>query len=359
MLPQPLARLWLRNKRRVLSYQAGVARRRLRGVRTAFYHRLWEEAAATIGAALQERPNGLLQISTATQATFVSQSDLMLDSELTLRMMANKALTYELIAKQDVRLPAHVAFNLNSLDRAMTFLEGQTGPVVVKPADGTGGGRGVTTGVSTKAALISAARHAAGFNTRLLAEEQLSGSSFRLLYFDGEFLDAVRRDSPVVTGDGRSTVANLVKRENAARQSVDNVTALSPLLIDQEARNTLAAQSIDANHVPKKEEQVRVKLAVNENGSAQNHIVRRDVNPEIVEAGARLVRAFGIKFAGLDVTADDIAAPVSDPRVIFNEINVNPGIHHHYLVANPEQSADVASKLLENMFRTKQGTIDL
>ena len=359
MLPQPLARLWLRNKRRVLSYQAGMARRRLRGVRNTFYQNLWAEAAASIGATCQERPNGLLQISTVTTATFVSQSDLMLDSELTLRIMANKALTYELMAKQDIRLPRHIAFDLDSLDRAVAFLEEQSGPVVIKPADGTGGGRGVTTGVSTKAALMAAARHAAGFNTRLLAEEQLSGSSFRLLYFDGAFLDAVRRDSPTVTGNGRATIAKLVKQENATRQSIDDITALSPLLIDQEARNTLAAQSIDARHIPEEGEEVRVKLAVNENASAQNHIVRDDVNPEIVEAGARLVKAFGIKFAGLDVTADDIAASVSDPRVIFNEINVNPGIHHHYLVANPEQSADVASKLLESMFRTRQGTIDL
>jgi len=359
MLPQPLARLWLRNKRRVLSYQAGLARRKLRGVRTAFYQRLWMEAAASIGAEVQERPNGLLQISTAARATFVSHSDLMLDSELTLRVMANKALTYELMSKQDVRLPDHLAFGLSSMDQAAAFLERSPEPIVIKPADGTGGGRGVTTGISTRQALVSAARHAAGFNTQLLAEEQLSGASYRLLYIDGEFLDAVRRDSPTVIGDGRSPISKLVKQENAARQSRDHITALSPLLIDQEARNTLASQGINTNHVPSKDITVRVKLAVNENASAQNHIVRDVVNPEIIAAGARLVKVFGIKFAGLDVTADDIAAPVSDPRVIFNEINVNPGIHHHYLVANPEQSAQVAPKLLEHMCRTKQGTIDL
>lgn len=359
MLPQPLARLWLRNKRRVLSYQAGMARRRLRAVRSTFYQRLWEEAAASVGAKLQARPNGLLQISTETQATFVSQSDLMLDSELTLRMMANKALSYELMSKQDVRLPAHLAFDLGGMNAALSFLEQQTGPVVIKPADGTGGGRGVTTGITTKAALVSAARHAAGFNTRLLAEEQLTGASFRLLYIDGIFLDAVRRDSPIVTGDGESSVTALVKQENVARQSLDTITALSPLLIDQEARNTLAGEARDTAYTPKQGEAVRVKLAVNENAAAQNHIVRDQVHPEIIATGARLVKAFGIKFAGLDVTADDISVPVSNERVIFNEINVNPGIHHHYLVANPDQSAEVAPKLLEHMFRTKQGTIDL
>lgn len=359
MMPQPISRAWLRNKRRVLSFQAGMARRRLRGVRSEFYRNLWRDAAAAVGASVQERPNGLLQISSAGQATFVSQSDLMLDSELMLRMMANKALTYEFMTGHGVRLPAHLKFTLHTLDDAKAFLNTQTGPIVVKPADGTGGGRGVITGIETEAALVSAARHASGFNTTLLAEEQLTGASFRLLYINGEFLDAVRRDSPVVIGDGKSTISELVKRENKARESLGNITALSPLLLDQEARNTLAAQARDAKYVPSESENVQVKLAVNENGAAQNHVVREQVNVEIIETGAKLVRTFGVKFAGLDVTADDISVPVSNERVIFNEINVNPGIHHHYLVSNIDQKADVAPKLLAHMFSTKQGTIDL
>ena len=359
ILPQPINSLWLRNKRRVLSFQAGIARRRLRHVRSAFYDRLWRDAATQVDATVASRPNGLLQISSGSRATFVSQSDLMLDSDLMLRFMANKALTYEFMANKRIRLPRHAKFDLNSLDVATDFLRDQDGPIVIKPADGTGGGRGVTTGITTANALLSAARHAAGFNTRLLAEEQLTGASYRLLYIDGQFLDAVRRDSPIVIGDGQATVRELVKRENVARQSTDPIAALSPLLIDQEARNTLNAAGHSPNYVPSQGETVQVKLAVNENSAAQNHVVRDQVHPEIIETGADLVRAFGIRFAGLDVTADDISVSVSDERVIFNEINVNPGIHHHYLVSDLTRQADVAPKLLDHMFRTKQGTIEL
>ena len=328
-------------------------------MRSTFYDRLWRDAAEAVGAKTESRPNGLLQISTSSQATFVSQSDLMLDSDLMLRFMANKALSYEFMARKGIRLPKHVKFNLSSKQTATDFLRGQDGPIVIKPADGTGGGRGVTTGILTQPALVSAARHAAGFNATLLAEEQLTGASFRLLFIDGEFLDAVRRDSPIVIGDGQASVQQLVSRENTARESVETITALSPLLIDQEARNTLAASGKSPRFIPTKNETVQVKLAVNENSAAQNHVVRDQVHPDIIKTGAELVKAFGIKFAGLDVTADDISAPVSDERVIFNEINVNPGIHHHYLVAEPAQCADVAPKLLDYMFRSKQGTIEL
>lgn len=356
---QPATRVWLRNKRRLLDAQAGLARRRFRTVRNSFYKALWAEAAETIGATAERRANGLVQISRGNRATFVDHSDLMLDSQVTLRLMANKAMTFEFMARADVRTPAFVNFTLATLSKAEAFLSSQNGPIVIKPADGTGGGRGVTTGVTTEHALQVAARHAAGFNQALMAEEQLTGDNYRVLYLDGEFIDAVRRDSPTVTGDGSASVSALVKAENERRLAMDPITALSPLILDQESRNTLAAEGRNSGYVPQAGEVVRVKLAVNENAAAQNHVVRDQVHPEIIEAGARLAKAFGVRFAGLDVTADDISVPLKEGGVIFNEINVNPGIHHHYLIANGEQKADVAAVLLERMFETGSGTIQI
>jgi cyanophycin synthetase len=233
---------------------------------------------------------------------------------------------------------------------------------VVKPADGTAGGHGVTTGISSTSALHAASWNAAGLhaaNSNLLVEEQLTGASFRLLYLDGEFIDAVRRDSPVVVGDGKSTIRQLVNAENTTRRTSRPISALSPLTIDQESRNTLAAQGKSPGSVPAAGETVRVKLAVNENASAQNHVVRNEVHEEIVRAGSQLVRELNIGLGGLDVTSHDISAPLAKGDTIFNEINVPPGIHHHYLVANPEDGADVASIVLERMFSTHRGVIEL
>ncbi|MEM5516243.1 hypothetical protein WNY37_04730 [Henriciella sp. AS95] len=360
MSVQPVTRVWLRNKRRLLDAQAGLARRRFRRIRNAFYTSLWSEAAEQVGATLSRCPNGLVRISQGQRSTFVDHSDLMLDSAITLRLMANKAMTFDLMSGTDLRTPAFAKFTLSTIEKAEAFLESQAGPVVVvKPADGTGGGRGVTTGINSLQALHAAARHAAGFNQALMVEEQLTGASFRLLYFDGDFIDAVRRDSPVVVGDGHSSVAGLVKAENERRLNADPITALSPLILDQESRNTLAAAGRNASYVPAKVESVQVKLAVNENGAAQNHVVRDDVHPSIIEAGAKLVKSFGIRFAGLDVTASDISAPLEQGDTIFNEVNVNPGIHHHYLVSDRDQQVGLAPLLLTRMFETGAGTITI
>lgn len=352
-------RFWLRNRRRLTDARGVIERRRFKAVRNEFYDKLWREAAAEVGAQAQTRPDGLVQISRGGMATFVHHSDLMLDSAIVSRMVLNKALTYELMAAKGLRIPESCSYDLDSIDQAETFMRARSGPVVVKPADGTGCGHGVTTGIDTEAALHTASRHAAAFHPQLLVEEQLTGASYRLLFLDGEFIDAVRRDSPVVVGDGKSSIGRLAQDENQKRRMHRPISALSPLIIDQESRNTLAGAGKSPSYVPAAGETVRVKLAVNENAAAQNHSVRDSVHEDIIRTGSRIVREFGIGFAGLDVTSHDISAPIEQGETIFNEINAGPGIHHHYLISEPDGGAGVAPLILERMFAKRRGVIEL
>lgn len=353
--------VWLRNKQRLADPRSIFERRRFRAVREEFYDGLWGEAASAVGARMEKLANGLMQITRNGLVTFLHHSDLMLDSAVAHRVASDKALIYRIMASKGLRIPRRREFDLATLGRAEAFLARAAGPVVVKPADGTAGGCGVTTGITTKEALHAAAWHAAGYheaNPSLLIEEQLTGSSFRLLYRDGVFIDAVRRDPPVVVGDGQSSLRQLVIEENHSRRTCRPISALSPLVIDQECRNTLAAQGLSAGSVPEAGRAVPVKLAVNENGAGQNHVVRDTVHEDIIMAGQRLVRQLGLGLVGLDVTATEISAPLGEGEVIFNEVNTSPGIHHHYLVANPEVGAAIAPDLLEWMFASGRGVVE-
>ena len=358
-LPPNAMRAWLRNRRRLTDVWGIYERRRFRAIRNHFYDQLWRDAARGVGAEIARLPSGLTQISRGNLRTFVDHSEIMLDSAITSRLLLNKAVTFEMLAAKGLRVPQRQKFGMDSLERAIAFLCENGGPVVVKPADGTGCGHGVTTRITDRYGLVKAARHAAAFHTELLVEEQLVGASYRLLYLDGVFIDAVRRDSPIVTGDGRSSIRQLVSAENERRRSGEAITALSPLMIDLECRNTLSAQGMSPTTIPSAKQEVMVKLAVNENGAAQNHLVRDEVHPEIVETGSRIVRDFGIGFAGLDVTATDISLPLDTGDTIFNEINAGPGIHHHYLVSDQSQIAHVAPRILEHLFSTRRGVFEL
>jgi len=332
---------------------------KFRQLRDSYFKKLWMQAAQNVGAEYKDMGFGFAGISRNGLTTFVRESNVMLDDKLTLDIMGNKALVYKLLAGNGYSIPKHRRFSLNDLSACEAFFESHNGAVVVKPGRGTGGGRGVTTGVNSLKALRKAFRYAARYDSELLVEEQLEGHSYRLLYLDGKFIDAVRRDPPVIIGDGRSTIRKLVSLENKKRLSGDPVTALSPLKIDRDCQNKLRQLGLRPGSRLKAGQVVALKRAVNENCSLKNYSVRDQVHPQTVQAGERLARDFGVKFAGLDVICKDISKPLETANGTFGEVNTTPGIHHHYLVNEATASVPVAELVLDYMFREKQGVMRL
>lgn len=333
---------------------------KFREIRNTYYQQLWQEAAHSIGARATNWDFGYMRISRGSMTTVVKQGGVMLDSHLTLDIMGNKALTYQLMAEKDYSTPDYETFTMRSLSTAEALLLRQKGKeVVVKPISGTGGGRGVTTGIRDLRSLRKAARMAAQFDSDLMIEEQVEGDSFRLLYLNGEFLDAVRRDRPEIAGDGKHSIRQLVGLENRRRLTERPFVALSPLKIDRDCLNWLEAQGLTKRSVLPKGRSIQLKRAVNENRAEQNHNVSDQVHPETIELGSRLASDLGVEFAGIDVLCKDISVPLTRANGWMNEVNTTPGIHHHYLLANPDAGTRVAEKLLEYIFTTGRGAMVL
>ena len=339
----------LKNRRRMGDIQGIVARKRLKPVREAFYQQLWAKAAADTGSSMEALPGNGLQIRKNGQTITVDQSKVGLDGAAINARMSNKELILQTLAEKAIPVPKRYAFTIDGLWSAEKFLSEHAGNVVVKPAAGTGGGRGVTTGISSTEKLRRASFHAAGFHPNLLVEEELSGACYRLLYLDGQFLDAVRRDPPLVRGNGKDNIRVLIKAENKRRLASPPFIALSPLIIDNDCMNTLARQNLTLSTQPAIGKSVQVKTAVNENAAEQNHNVRTLVHPDIVAVGAELLIDLGVRFAGIDIMTDNIEAPLNKAQTYFNEINVDPGLHHHYLIAEPDQGLPIAKLLLEHV----------
>jgi cyanophycin synthetase len=350
---------WFYRAQRFADVPAVIELLRFRELRRRYYDALWARAAAEIGARIETPQFGFTALSRDGSTTYVKQDRLMLDSSVMLNLLGNKAMTYEVLARKGCPVPAHVVFSLEQFDAAAAFLERSGGPVVVKPVAGTGGGNGVTTGIRDLAALRAAARHAARFDSKLLAEAEVAGHSYRLLYLEGRLVHAVRRDPPVVTGDGRRSIKALAAAETRRRLTGAPFTALSPLRIDQEARNTLAAQRLDARKVLAAGQTVTVKKAVNQNAAPQNHTVTADVHAETAAACAALVRDVGVQLAGIDIISPDISRPLGENGGLIGEINTTPGLHHHDLLADRPPVPSVAAQILDHMFRTGRGTMRL
>jgi len=329
-------------------------------LRQRYYQDLWQGSAAAIGAQAQPWGFGFCRVNRNGLAAVVKQSSVMLDNHLTLEVMGNKALVYDFLAEKGYPAPRHRRYTMKCVDLAEQFLTAEIqGPVVVKPASGTGGGRGVTTGIVDTAALRRASRLAARFDTELLVEEQIEGQSYRLLYLDGMFIDAVRRDPPTVTGTGRHTITQLVAQENQRRLTRPVARALSALRIDQDCRNKLREMGLKPSSRLDDGRTIELKRAVNENCSRGNHNVKDRVHPGTIATGAQLVADLGVQFAGLDVLCRNIAAPLGPDNGLISEINTTPGIHHHYLVSDRLKCVPVAELVLSHMFETRQGVMNM
>jgi D-alanine-D-alanine ligase-like ATP-grasp enzyme len=317
-------------------------------LRGEFYEQLWEDAAAELGAQFKRLGYGICAISRDGLVTRMRQNCTAIDDPVTLTIALNKALVNRLLAEAGLPIPRHVAFTLRTLARATAFLE-QTCPCVVKPASGTGGGQGVTTGIRTRRQLAWAATLAAQDGGEMLLEEQIPGDNYRLLYLDGVLLDAVQRRPPSVTGDGRSTIRRLVDEANTARLQRGSTISQVLITIDMDMRHTLARQGLRLSSVPAAGDVVPVKTVINQNFAADNVTVTDRLSPSIIADGARAARAVGVRLAGIDIITGDLSVPLAESGGVILEVNTTPGFHYHY--HKNDGSFPVAVRVLEQLLR--------
>ncbi len=320
------------------------------GFEHAFYVDFWKKAAYEMGADLTDAGYGFIKIEYNNKKTYVIDAKVMLDDHLTLKIAANKPLVLKLLRNDDLQVPRFIEYKMSTLDKAQAYLETAKTKMVVKPANGTGAGRGVTTRIDNVEQLKKASALASIYGSQLLMEEQVDGDSYRLLYIGGEFVDCIRRDSPAVIGDGVSSIKKLIEDENQQRISAGGSLTFHPLIIDMECKLKLKEQGLSLKSVPDKGKRIIVKTVVNQNNCSENHIVRDEVHESIVLVGKQIVDSLGIELGGIDVITTDISIPLQESRGIINEVNTTPGLHHHILVAEKDKVLPIGEMVLKYIF---------
>jgi cyanophycin synthetase len=337
-----------------VAFLAARMRERLRTRGTGFDDRVltewhvdvWRQAAAAAGAEFSTLGDGFCEARRGRVATRMWKQHVMVDDPVTLALAGNKPLVHRLLAEAGLPVPAHRRFQLRTIGAAIEFLREQRGACVVKPARGTGAGAGVTTGVRTERDLCRAAALASTHAADLLIERQVPGSSYRLLLFEGELIDAIRRPAPSVVGDGRSSIAALVQAENLRRLQDKHRRASGPLVVDLDCRLTLRASGLSLRSVPTAGQRVLVKEVSNQAGDADNEAVRTLVVAPLVRQAAAAAAAVGARLAGIDVITNDPTVALEQVGGVINEVNTTPGLRYHYLVRNQEQLVPVAVPIL-------------
>ena len=108
-------------------------------------------------------------------------------------------------------------------------------PVVVKPVDGNHG-RGVSIELMTQAEVEAAYPFALRHGSEVMVESYIPGNEHRLLVVGGKLVAAARGESAWVTGDGVSTVHDLVEAQinSDPRRGVTEDAPLGKIRIDDD-----------------------------------------------------------------------------------------------------------------------------
>ncbi|TCO03017.1 glutamate ligase [Natronoflexus pectinivorans] len=212
-------------------------------------------------------------------------------------------------------------------DYSVNDLSGLQFPVVVKPAN-TDHGIAVSTNLKSMEDAESAIELAFGYSDRVIVEEFFTGREYRFLVVDDAVRAIAYREPANVTGDGVSTIAQLIEVKNSGRGE-DYTHPLLKIKSDREVLRHLSEQSLTLNDVL--EEGRKVYLRENSNLSTGGDSI--DVTDEMpqfyMEVAVNAARSAGLRLAGIDIIIDDIKGNPSAKSYIVVELNAPAMLSMH------------------------------
>jgi len=284
------------------------------------------------------------------QATITSATN-----NIAVSIASDKQLTKTLLDQAGCPVPS--GDTVTTLAQAQRVAK-RIGSVTIKPLDGNQG-KGVTVAVSTPEEVERAFAFAQKYGRHVIVEEFLRGRDYRVLVTGRKVAAASWRRPPHVTGDGRSTVRELVEIENRNPARGDGHTnILTKIPLDDLASDTLAKQGYTLDSVLA--QGVSVDLRGNANlstgGTAED--VTDLLPQETRDICIRAARTIGLDVAGIDIVCQDIAQPLREQRGGIIEVNAAPGIRMHQYPSRGTPR-DAGDAIAEALFGQDDGRIPL
>ncbi|NGZ86243.1 cyanophycin synthetase [Duganella aceris] len=275
-------------------------------------------------------------------------------SHIAVGLASDKHLTKALL--EEAGLPVPQGETVTDIEEARQVARRLHCAVTIKPLDANQG-KGVTTICNSDEEIAAAFEHARQYSRHVIVERHLKGRDYRVLVAGGAIAAASYRRPPLVTGDGASTIRELVEVENrnpARGEGHSNI--LTRITLDDHALAAASKQGFDFDSVPPAG--VEVELRGNANLSTGG--TAEDVTDLLPASTARIcIRAassIGLDVAGIDIICEDISQPLAEQGGGIIEVNAAPGIRMHQYPSRGTPR-DAGDAIVEAMFGDSDGRI--
>ncbi len=235
-----------------------------------------------------------------------------------------------------------------NIDAAYAYARKIGFPVIVKPNSGT---RGVDVSLAyTRREFYKDMRRIFSGDNVALVQEHLTGKDYRIVVLDEEVISAYERLPLSVTGDGRTTVLQLLKKKQAEFDRGKRDTSID--VRDARIIRKLKRQNLSLTSVLPHHQTIRLLDNANLSTGGESIDVTDIVHPQIRSTAVKLTRDMGLRLCGVDIMLDgDIGKPHQSFRIL--EINSAPGLDHY--ARSGAKQAKIVEELYLKVLRRMEG----
>lgn len=276
------------------------------------------------------------------QATIVENT-----SCIAVDISCDKTITKMILEESGIPVPEGGV--CKTLQQALNMAERIGYPVVVKPEKGNQG-KGVSLDIANPNEVTEAFLTASKFDCNVLVEKHIPGKDYRVLVINGRIAAVARRIPAYIVGDGVYSIAELVERANQdPKRGDDHEKPLTKIKIDDISIRVLSKQGYSMDDIPPKGKKIFLKDNGNISTGGEAIDCTDRIHPENCNMAIRAAGIIGLDIAGVDITCQDIAKPISYNDGAIIEVNAAPGIRMH-LFPSKGKPRNIADLIIETLY---------
>jgi D-alanine-D-alanine ligase-like ATP-grasp enzyme len=235
-----------------------------------------------------------------------------------------------------------------SLKEALTLIKkaGLKYPLIVKPSDGSLA-KGITWDIKSESGLKNAVDFfdkSDGVHTskRFLVEEMELGNEYRILVLNGKIASCVNKIPAGVTGDGKSTIQELINTFNTTRRKGFEIK------LDSKTKKVISQNKLTLKSILPKNFFLKLRNNLNMSDGGRSVECTNQMSAYFKDISLRAVNAIGSGYGGIDLITKDISKSKCSYSIL--EINSNPYYNMHEKPLVEGVGVDISAQILKGLF---------
>ncbi|MFC5270421.1 cyanophycin synthetase [Adhaeribacter terreus] len=267
--------------------------------------------------------------------------------EFAVAIAGDKDLTKRMLDSAGVPVPKGVI--IHTEEELKEAVEEIGYPLVTKPLDGNQG-KGASINVTHWKDVVSGFHEAKKISDAVIVEKYIKGFDYRMLVINGKFVAAAKRTPAAITGDGKSTIKELIDEVNKdPRRGIGHEKELTQIHLDKDTYTILENKNLTLESVLAKDEVLYLKTTANLSTGGTATDVTDLCDEYNILMAERIAGIVGLNICGIDVMTSDIAIPLDEAGGAVIEVNAAPGFRMH-ISPTEGLARNVAEPVIDMLF---------